>query len=229
MKLFIYLTSCLFLTAIGAQEIVVRTPDGQYNVVDVESEMNFSNTIDLLQYDLNYNGEYIIDFMAITPKRNVQTKSMKGVVRDYWIPVTASEKKDVAYIINTLGMSSLLKLNGEKSSIKKAGKRLDHLHPLRFLMCIFTDDEMIASMHAMDGRTWVWSEFKSGTVTTLETEADKNNLNPDQIEHFAAQIGISAGPILTLLANRQWDNFISHLLANVKRNADAGRYNMSVQ
>jgi hypothetical protein len=216
----------LLLAKIAAQEIVVRGADGQYNVVDIAPEIPFSVAIDSLHPHLNNSNDFILDFMSTLPQETLNSKDDRALYRDYLIPVSASEKKDISFIINTLGMSSLIKIKKSESAIKKAGKRVDHLHPFRFLICIFTDDEMIASVHAMDGRAWVWSEFKAGIKGTMDTEANNNNLNPEYIKDFATQLGVAPDPIYSIIANRQWDELINLLLSQVKRNANAGRYNM---
>ena len=52
-------------------------------------------------------------------------------------------------------------INRNKDYLKKIGDQVQHVHPLRFLMCIFTDEKMKASVAALKCRTfgWIWKGF----------------------------------------------------------------------
>ncbi|WP_068470982.1 hypothetical protein [Candidatus Protochlamydia phocaeensis] len=151
----------------------------------------------------------------------------KSAGRNYSQPVSKQEKKDIAYIVNTLAKESLISIANAKSSLKKAGERIDHVHPLRFLMTIFTDEELKAGVHAIRGRTsWIADEFFSGIVGSLSEEASKQNLKPEFIQDFAGQVNISTALILPPIQQARWKDFVNVLIDNIPRSNDPNRYNM---
>lgn len=227
MNLLHYFTPLLLtITSLGGHELLVRSPSGEPIVINVEDNESFSTVMDRLQRTFETSNEYFLDFdTAGTPSRKMK-KAKQQPIRNYNIPVSASEKKDVAFVVNTLGMSSLLSIATSQSDLKAAGDRIDHLHPLRFLMCIFTDEQMKASMQAMKDRSWVWVEFVNGVKNTMEYESspERNNIKPEFIYDFAAQVGINPDLIIPAINKHQWRQLVVILINNIPRGAQANRY-----
>jgi hypothetical protein len=146
------------------------------------------------------------------------------LVRDYYVPLTPENQKDIGYIVNTLGMASLGKIGKAKSSLKKAGDRIDHIHPLRFLMRIFTDEEMKVSIHAMQSRGWVWDEFYGGLKKSLEEESFRGNMRVEMIADFSIQVGLPFDMIYPVTAERHWKQLIDLLVQNIPRSTQKNRY-----
>ena len=225
MKSVIYLAILIATAQVYGQEVVARTPAGELVVVDVKPGESFSEAIETLQLYFGGSQEFLIDFMDRSERP--EAKEAKALAwRDYNAKVISTEKRDIAFIVNTLGMNSLLKIADNKATIKKAGKRVEHIHPLRFLLVVFTDEEMKASFHSLVGRSWVWSDFFAGLRDSFETETNNINMRPEFINDFAANVGIDVSLISSDLANRQWEQFINVLVDKIPRNSDAGRYNM---
>lgn len=135
--------------------------------------------------------------------------------RIYDEPVTKEEKKDISFIITYLADKSLISLLRHKSSLEDAGSRIDHVHPLRFLMCVFTDEELkdgIKSIYKRGG--WVWSDFIGGLKNSLKDEFQRNNLRDDQISHFAATISMDNKEMVNLAHKNKWTDFVIHLIKN---------------
>lgn len=123
-------------------------------------------------------------------------------------------------------MSSLVKITKSKSSLKKAGKRIDHIHPLKFLTCVLTDNQMKASFQAMQDRSWVWGEFFSGLKDSLEEEASRGNMKIEFIRDFSLQVSVSEDLIYPSISQKKWKQFISILINAIPKNPDADRYDM---
>jgi hypothetical protein len=145
--------------------------------------------------------------------------SVKKAHRDYTASVSKKEKQDISHIITSLANKALTTLWSEKSDLKKVGDRIDHLHPLRFLGIIFTNEELKAGIHGIRDRGWVWDEFSTGLYDNLAKESNANNLTDAQISDFAKRINIEVGMIQPSLQNRQWKQFINTLIDKVPRQA----------
>lgn len=198
----LFLASLIFFLPVCGEEIVIYTESGAGHYLNVDPQ------------------ETLGDLLA-----RLNNKSAT-LYRDYLLEVTPEEQAQIAFIVNTMGMGSLAKIAKQKSSLKKAGARVDHVHPLRFLQAIFLDGKMKASMQALYGRSWVWSEFLSGLEQSLDEEQAKNNMLPEYSQDFANSLNISFDTIYPMIQQSKWDTLIKFLLKSIPRNEDADRYNM---
>jgi glycyl-tRNA synthetase beta subunit len=146
--------------------------------------------------------------------------------RDYYAHVSTEEKADIAYIVRTLANTSLIKILNHKSSLESAGQRVEHLHPLRFLQVIFTDEELKACMLNLQGKSWVWSDFLEGITSSLTKEAAADNLKQEHIKDFAKRVNIDVKLINPPLKKRDWEKFVDILIENVPREGNPDRYDM---
>lgn len=156
----------------------------------------------------------------------VRSSKKNSVTRNYNIPVTQSEKDDLTYITNTMARSSLPGIATSKSSLKKAGDRIEHLHPLRFLMTIFTDEELKSNIHAIKGRGWIWDKFFEGLEGSLKDESKKDNIKIEFIKDFANIVGINVDLILPTIQEKRWKEFVNILIDVIPRSGNPGRYDM---
>lgn len=147
-------------------------------------------------------------------------------LRHYEVPPTDEERELVFYVVNTLGNKSLAKVWKSKSSLKRAGDKIDHIHPLRFLEIVFTDEELKASIRNLRNRDLIWSEFKGGLFGSLAEEAKRNNLTDEQLQDFGQNIGIDITIVYPSILKADWDEMLSLLIKNVPREGDPGRYDM---
>lgn len=139
-------------------------------------------------------------------------------MRRYDLPVTPDEKKDIRYIITYLSDKSLITLLRHKSSLEDAGDRINHVHPLRFLMCVFTDDELTSGIRGIYKRGgWVWSDFVHGLKESLKEEHQRNNLRDDQVVDFSKEIEMESSAMFSSIHNKKWNDFVIFLIKNVNR------------
>lgn len=225
MKIISCLFALCFSFAIEAEEILVRLSDGSLHVKEIDPTESFLGVIEEFRKDFQSNGEFLLDFMAVNSEKNFQ-KASKIVLRNYFAAITPSEKEDIRYIINTLGLANLTKVAKAKSSLERAGKRVDHIHPLRFLTCIFTDEKMKVAIHALQSRSWLWGEFYGGIKKSLDEEFDRNSMTPEIIVHFADQVKVPLTPIYQSITEKQWAQLIATLINMIPRSGNIDRYNL---
>lgn len=235
----IYTSILLGMTnhALG-EEVIVRTPNGDCITIDVSEETTFFKVIEEVESYLSSNLEvqipaaytegahrrpFLLDFMFGTPAESRKLSSP----RDYAAPVSLKEKEDISYIVTNLASNSWTQLLNKKSSLKKAGDRVDHVHPLRFLMCIFTDEELKGGVNAIRSRGGkIWKEFFSGLSSSLDEESQANNMRADMVDDFAKNVGINISLIQASIQESRWSDFMYLLIDNIPRNGNPGRYDM---
>jgi len=163
------------------------------------------------------------------PNYQASRQYSKGmtVTRDYNAPLTAANIKDINYILTMLGFSSLVKVMKSKSSIEKAGNRIETVHPFRFLQSIFTSEELTVAANNIKEKGWAWKDFVGGFKKSLSEESKRQNLKPEYIQDFANNLGIDASQITPAIQQGRWEDFINTLLILKPRQSnDQNRYNI---
>lgn len=247
-RLYFVTTTLLALPLIG-REVEVRIPNGDNFVMNVSPDVTVLNFLGQIEEmmdpidstsNLMVEGEkvsfvpkelfehqkFILEFsFASVAADHPSAQKSATVIRDYSIPVTKDEKKNISYIVTTLANKSLVKILSLKSSLEKAGDKLQLVHPLRFLMCIFTDEELKVCVHNIMGRSWVWKDFMKSLNDSLEEENKKGNVT-DFVMDFSHKVGIDFGLIYPLAQERRWEDFVKMLSAYIPRQGNPDRYDM---
>lgn len=145
--------------------------------------------------------------------------------RNYSFLVTKGEKGDIQFILKSLSTKSIPSLLSNMKQLRRAGDRIIHLHPLRFLECVFTDEELKAYVHNVRKRGgMMWSEFFDGISDSLKDEMGIGNMKDEYIHDFACIVGIEVPIIYGFILAQKWDDFIKALVVHIPRDGDTGRY-----
>lgn len=230
------LSCCPFL--VNAEHVVVESSSGETYVLHVDPQDCFLDVVESIQAcyaaqdplaEENGGEEQIHTFKVRMLSRGVSAeqlaKKVRAVARSYAAGATASESADIGYIVKTLANSSLPKIKSAESSLKKAGDRIDPVHPLQFLACIFTNEELKVCVRNLQGRAWVWKDFLSGITETLAQEDARGNVLP-YLQDFATRIKIDANILLPILQAGKWERFVNTLIEIVPREGGTDRYNI---
>lgn len=162
---------------------------------------------------------------AWNKKAERQSGAPLGYPRDYAGGYTEEEFNDIQFIVRTLADKSLVTIAKERYSLEAAGDRIDHVHPLNFLLAIFEDEQLKVAVRNIRGKGWVWSNFMSGIRQTLSTEMDINNITP-HLKDFAEKLEVGMQLLLPPVRSRNWDLLVEQLIKNVPRKNDGGRYDI---
>lgn len=254
MKLIAYFLMMFTFLSFDGQPVIVCPPEGEAFVFYAYGPEHYSNVLEQLQNSYGSSGEVYLDFTAGKKKgkksknsqANIQAQVSNQVIaqastnttgiannipfRDYSIPVTPEEKNIIATIVNTLGTKNTAEIWKSESYLTKIGAEIEHIHPFRFLLTVFTDEQMKASIQAIERGIFgplVWKKFfDNGLKKSLEYESNRNNLKQEYIDDFSAQIGIDSSIISPAIHNHQWKQLVSILISSVPRSSNANRYNM---
>jgi len=191
----------------------------------------FVDVLDYFVEDPLYNQEktaskYVSLEVEISADQMHVKAAKKGEKRNYDRVVTSPEKNDLSYILNALARNTWASILSEKSSIKKAGARINHLHPLRFLMTIFTDEQLKADISAVRSRGIIWRNFFEGLEESLKQESQRDNMRSEYIVDFANTVGIGEKLISPSIKDKQWKEFVNILIDKIPRAGNPTRYDM---
>ena len=218
-------------SAISAKEVALLNAEGDCLDVYIDSKGQFEDIIDSIgeyfQCLDEIPGQQSNSIFTLMVTNDRVTVRKKAAFRDYYAPVTKQEKKDIHYIVTSLAYDSLISLGASKSSLKKAGDRIEQLHPFKFLSTIFTDEELKAGIHAIRGRTaWVWDEFIGGFVRGFKEETAKKNMIGEYIQDFSSLVGIDPALLLPSIQAGKWKELVNILIDTIPRDNDPNRYNL---
>lgn len=233
-----YMTNLTFLCWIlffspllmGGNEIVVNVGNGEAFILDVDP----SESVAELQEKILALAGAERAWVEITDDKNFDilcqhvSRSQGGFLgapRRFDSSIEHKDREDIRYIVTSLANKSILGIASIQGELEAAGNRIDHLHPLCFLMVVFSDEELKVGIRNIRGRTLFWNPFISGLKTSLTTEARLDNMRPEFIHNFSSVVNINPAIIIPSLQNQQWDEFIDLLIIHVKREGNHDRYN----
>jgi hypothetical protein len=156
------------------------------------------------------------DTLAENRTRMRSRQSHRTEPRDYWAEITEEEKKEISYIITTLSTTSFIALALKEDSLKEAGDKVEHVHPLKFLRYIFMDPQLKQAVKKIQGT--VWKRFSRDTARSLKQEAKLDNIKEPYLKDYSDSIGVDQKILQPSIQNKDWVEFINmsrdHLPAN---------------
>jgi hypothetical protein len=217
--------------SLNAHEILVNTQDGETFAFDVDPAESFGALQDkIIALSDGKQSNLLIEIPQEGKPANFQLPEAHsqggylGYPRNYHIAVTDIEKKDIRYIVTTLANKNLIDIYIAKPDLEAAGERIDHIHPLRFLMTIFTDEELKVGVRNIRGKGWVWHHFLGGLKDCLGTETQIGNMKDEYIFNFAQIVKIDTKIIVPTITQQKWDDFVDLLITHIPRKGDHDRY-----
>ena len=200
----------LFLIPLSlfAAHVVVENEQGEEYLFEVNlQEENLEDFfqaiegVDMEGLDVLVHLPYLERVAFWNKKAERQSGGSLGYPRDYSSGYTQEEFSDIQFIVRTLADKSLVTIAKERYSLESAGDRIDHVHPLNFLLAVFTDEEMKVAVRNIRSKGWVWSNFIGGIRQTLSTESDINNVVP-YVQDFANKLEIGIQIVLPAVRSR---------------------------
>lgn len=206
-----------------AREVIFEQASGELQVIEISESDSFQ---DVLEYASQAMGTEELTLM-ITPDSIHMKTSKKGEDwRNYNHPLSKNELADLRFIMNSMARNSLATLALQRSSLKKAGDHIDHVHPLQFLIAVFSDEELKADLHAVRDRSWVWKEFLSGITGSLEAESFEDNLEQEDVDDFCKTLNVDNSEVALYFKKQKWKDFVNYLIDTIPREGNPERYDM---
>lgn len=194
--------------------------------MQVENTMRIFLTIILAAGSISYASEFDEMFLAIergdVPLVSL-TRAPNGAFRDYQAPLSNADRQDIRYIVTSLANNSMVTILFNRNTIERAGDRIEPVHPLQFLYCVFTDEEMKAGIHNIRGRSLIWKDFYAGIRDSLQAESEENNMN-QFIPDFARRIGLNPSLVHSAIVERRWHDLFDILFTKIPRSPERNRY-----
>ncbi len=114
-------------------------------------------------------------------------------------------------IIDTMARDNVIKLGLKRKTMERKGKKIRHVHPLRFLGCIFSDPHLHSCMREVHRSMFKWNGFIDGLKDRLREEGARGNLY-QYVPGFAQLLNRDPKKITHYLEKRDWDGLVRYLL-----------------
>ena len=118
---------------------------------------------------------------------------------------------DIADLLETLSTRSTLGLLGERSRLNTLGKRIDHVHPLKFLEIIMTDEHLRSCLREVDSSFFKRAAFMRGLGKSFKAKAKLGQIQP-YVQDFSKAVKIPEESLQPYFRDEDWKGLVKHLL-----------------
>ena len=125
--------------------------------------------------------------------------------------ISEAEVQMVYELIDIMATNNLAKLLVRKSEMEKRGKRINHIHPMRFLGTIFSNLHLKKCMADVMDSFFKWDGFMSGLAPRLEEEHQKDNLLP-YIAGFCQAVKANPDQVRFYIQKKKWEELVTYLV-----------------
>lgn len=132
---------------------------------------------------------------------------------DYYsqLPINGEEKKIISKLVVTLAENNVFKLLFEKKKLEKLGKRINHVHPMKFLGTILGDPRLFHCLREIRKSTFKWEGFMDGLVRRMNEELSHNNIEK-YIPGFASFVNKDPNKIQEFIERRDFEGMVISFL-----------------
>lgn len=127
------------------------------------------------------------------------------------LPLTSTEKKLIYKIVTNIAKKNLMQLAFEKKSMERKGKRVNHVHPLKFLGTIFSDPQLAGYMRTIKKSSFKWNNFIEGLSGRLKEEYKRNNIK-NCVPGFCRAVGADSDKVMPYINKQDWEGLVKYLL-----------------
>jgi hypothetical protein len=138
--------------------------------------------------------------------------SSEGSVESFFgLPLSEKEKRFIKSIISTMADKNLIQLVFEKNVLEKKGKKIHHVHPLRFMGYILSSPELKSDVRTIKKSSFKWDAFIDGFAKRMKEELANGNVY-QHIPGFAMEIGTTAKHVEEYVHKKDFEGLVRSLL-----------------
>ncbi len=157
----------------------------------------------LIKQDLD---DYKTDELRFNVPENVEHTDLYAQ-----LPITETEASLIYEIIDTISSTSWPKLLLIASEVERKGRRVDNVHPLRFLGTIFSNNHLKKCMIDLMDSFFQWNGFISGLAKRLGDENKRNNLLP-YVPGFCRVVKANPDQVRFYIQRQKWEELVIYLI-----------------
>jgi hypothetical protein len=127
------------------------------------------------------------------------------------LPLSSHEAKIITKIITTMAEKNLVQLMFEKRDLERKGKRINPVHPMKFIGYVFADPYLKHCLGQIRKSHFKWDNFIDGYSGRMKEENANNNLMPI-VPGFSKALGADPEAVKEFIKNQDWEGLVRFLL-----------------
>jgi len=139
-------------------------------------------------------------------------KTPSAIDAFYELPLSEHEKKLINELIRNMSEKSIWGLLFKKREMERLGKRVNHVHPMRFISFILADPRLKHYLKDVSTSSFKWDHFIDGLSKRLKEEAAHDNLTP-YIAGMAHQLKFDPKRLAAFIQDKDYEGMVKAILA----------------
>ncbi len=135
----------------------------------------------------------------------------QNIVDFFDLPLHDWEKQIISYIVTSMSEKNVFQLLLEKRDMERKGKKINPVHPLRFLGYVCEDPKLKKGMKTFKKNLFKWDNFINGLAGRLKEEAAKENLLRFTPQ-FAQHVGANLDTVVSHLMQADYEGLVVYLM-----------------
>lgn len=140
-----------------------------------------------------------------------KTHSPNTIDAFYELPLSEHEKKLINELIRNMSERSIWGLLFKKREMERLGKRVNHVHPLRFISFILADPKLKHYLKDVSSSSFKWDHFIDGLSKRLKEEASRDNLTR-YIPGMAHQLKFDPSRLNAFIRDKDYEGMVKAIL-----------------
>ncbi|HEY2809992.1 MAG TPA: hypothetical protein VGJ00_01175 [Rhabdochlamydiaceae bacterium] len=129
----------------------------------------------------------------------------------YQLPLNEKEKKLITQLVTTIAEKSIWGLLFKKKELERIGKKINHVHPMRFMGYILSEPKLKKHLKEIKTSSFKWDHFIDGFADRMKEENAKNNLSP-YIPGMAHLLKVHQSHILDFVHSKDYEGLVKSLI-----------------
>ncbi len=122
------------------------------------------------------------------------------------------DQADIKELLETLSTQDMFGLLKRRSSLNELGDRIEHVHPLKFLEIIVTDNHLKSCLQEVDSSFFKRSAFLRGLSKSFGKKAKLGEIDP-YIPDFSLAVHRPTKSIEPFFRDKNWKGLVKYLLS----------------
>lgn len=145
----------------------------------------------------------------VTPPEKSQSPS--NIDAFYELPLSEHEKRLINELIRNMSERSIWGLLFKKREMERLGKRVNHVHPMRFISFILADPRLKHYLKDVSTSSFKWDHFIDGLSKRLKEEAARDNLTR-YIPGMAHQLKFDPARLSAFIKDKDYEGMVKAIL-----------------
>jgi hypothetical protein len=176
-------------------------PESLYKESDWTYDKETPNT-SIRFADNSIKGDYSYSFLN-SPSEHIEPF--------YQLPLDEKEQRLIHELLKNIAEKNVWALLFKKKEMEKLGKKINHVHPMRFMGYILSEPKLKKWLREIRSSSFKWDYFIGSFGNRMKEENAKNNIAP-YIPGMAHLLHVDQSQILGYFHNKDYEGWVKSLL-----------------